>query len=94
MAAAAVQILRQPDIEYAPNYDNYISRVKRRQENENLAKSLPEGFPAKLESDLVWDGRNLAETYDWNYVLTESDIAEIDQALRHFQCKQPTLPLE
>ncbi|KAM0251464.1 hypothetical protein ACHAQJ_008172 [Trichoderma viride] len=85
MAAAAVQVPRQPDITYAPNYDNYISRIKRRQENEKLEKSLPEGFPAKLESDLVWDGRNLGETYDWNYVLTESNIAEIDQALRHFK---------
>jgi hypothetical protein len=87
MAAAAVQAPRQPDISYAPNYENYLNRIKRRQETEKLNKSLPDGFPAKLESDLVWDGRNLADTYDWNYVLTESDIAEVDQALRHFKCK-------
>lgn len=89
MAAAAVQVPRQPDISYAPNYDSYIDRIKRRQENEKLDKSLPEGFPAKLESDLVWDGRHLAETYDWNYILTESDITEIDKALHHFKCKPP-----
>ncbi|KAL7811937.1 hypothetical protein V8C26DRAFT_407627 [Trichoderma gracile] len=85
MAAAAVQAPRQPDISYAPDYENYLDRVKRRQETEKLDNSLPDGFPAKLESDLVWDGRNLADTYDWNYVLTESDIAEVDQALRHFK---------
>lgn len=94
MAAAAVQIPRQPDIAYAPDYDNYLSRVKRRQENEKLENTLPAGFPTKLESNLVWDGRNLAETYDWNYVLTESDIAEIDEALGHFKCEPLTGPKE
>lgn len=87
MATAAIQVPRQPDISYAPDYDNYLSRIKRRQESEKLENTLPDGFPTKLESNLVWDGRNLAKTYDWNYVLTESDIAEIDAALRHFKCE-------
>lgn len=77
----------QPDITYAPRYDNYAARVKRRQETEKLDKSLPAGFPAQLKSSLVWDGRDLASTYDWNYVLTNNDLAEIDSALRHFKGK-------
>ncbi|OLN86551.1 hypothetical protein CCHL11_08527 [Colletotrichum chlorophyti] len=91
MAAAAVQVpVRagppgQPNIDYAPNLENYLARIKRRQEQEQLAKTLPAGFPQKLESQLVWDGNTLAETYDWNYVLTEADKEEIDEALQHFK---------
>ncbi|KAF6829600.1 TfdA family Taurine catabolism dioxygenase [Colletotrichum musicola] len=91
MAAAAVQAPSlpgppgQPDIGYTPNHDNYLARVKRRHEQEKLENTLPEGFPQKLESQLVWDGNTLAEDYDWNYVLTEADKKEVDDALRHFK---------
>ncbi len=76
----------QPDIEYTPNHDKYLERIKKRFETEKLDKSLPPGFPAKLGSELVWDGNTLAETYDWDYVLTTADLEEIEAALRHFQC--------
>lgn len=90
MATAAVQIsvpapVGQPDIGYAPDHDKYLARVKRRRENEKLESSLPPGFPQRLDSDLVWDGNTLAETYDWTYRLTEEDIDEIEAALRHFK---------
>ncbi len=76
----------QPDISYLPDHDKYLARIKKRLETEKLDKSLPPGFPQKLESELVWDGNTLAESYDWNYVLTEADIEEIDAALKHFKC--------
>ncbi|KAK0370590.1 TfdA family Taurine catabolism dioxygenase TauD [Colletotrichum limetticola] len=91
MAAAAVQAPfyagppGQPDIGYAPIYESFVARTKRRQEQENLDKSLPTGFPQKLESKLVWDGNTLAEHYDWNYVLTDANKEEIDDALGHFK---------
>ncbi|CCC09604.1 hypothetical protein SMACR_03635 [Sordaria macrospora] len=90
MATVAVQIpasgpVGQPDIGYTPDHDKYLERVKRRRETEKLEKSLPPGFPQRLDSDLVWDGNTLAETYDWNYRLTEEDINEIESALRHFK---------
>lgn len=99
MATAAVQTVQpvpivvpprpegQPDIGYTPDYDKYQRRIKSRQQNETLSKTLPTGFPAQLKSDLVWDGNTLAETYDWNYVLTEADKAEVDAALQHFKCE-------
>ncbi|OHW95749.1 TfdA family taurine catabolism dioxygenase [Colletotrichum incanum] len=107
MAAAAVQAPSlpgppgQPDIAYTPNHDNYLARTTRRQEQERLEKTLPEGFPQKLESKLVWDGNTLAEHYDWNYVLTDADKKEIDEALNHFkslkkplgEISQETFPL-
>ena len=89
MAAAAV--LRpvappgQPDIDYAPDYDKYTARTKRRT-SEKLDQSLPEGFPSRLESDLVWDGSDIASRYDWVYELSEDEVEEIEEGLRHFKC--------
>jgi hypothetical protein len=47
---------------------------------------VPEGFPDQLQGDMVWEGDTLAETYDWTYVLSEEQLAEIDEAVKHFQC--------
>jgi hypothetical protein len=77
--------LKQPDIGYAPNYEKYLARTKRRFESERLEKSLPPGFPQKLNSDLVWEGKDIAETYDWVYELTPDEIEEIEQGLQHFK---------
>ncbi|KAI9925081.1 hypothetical protein ASPWEDRAFT_119128 [Aspergillus wentii DTO 134E9] len=84
MAATAGPI-GQPDIAYAPRLDNYQARTARRIQTETLPQTLPEGFPDKLDSDLVWDGNTLGESYDWNYHLTAADLAEVDAALKHFQ---------
>ncbi|KAJ4153223.1 hypothetical protein LMH87_009720 [Akanthomyces muscarius] len=75
----------QPDIAYAPNWDTYQARAKRHVDDEKRAKSLPDGFPKKLESELVWHGATVSDKYQWWYRLTESDIAEIDSALNHFK---------
>ncbi len=77
----------QPDIAYAPNWDTYQARAQRRVEEEKLAKALPDGFPTKLQSELVWDGATVSDRYQWWYKLTESDIAEVDSALQHFKSK-------
>lgn len=89
--AAAVQITRpgpvgQPDIDYAPNLDKYLARVKRRTENEELNRSLPSGFPSRLNSPLVWDGADITSKYDWTYELGEDELEEIEAALKHFKC--------
>lgn len=91
MATAAVQPPAragppgQPDIGYAPDYDNYLARIRRRQETEHLASTLPPGFPTRLRSELVWDGNNVTDSYEWNYRLTKEDLGEIDAALQHFK---------
>lgn len=77
----------QPDISYAPDYDKYQSRAARRVQSENLTSTLPEGFPKQLKGDLVWEGNTLAGTYDWTYVLSDDQLAEIDQAVKHFKCQ-------
>ncbi len=91
MAAGATPLVSssgppgQPDSSYAPDHDKYLARSKRRRETEQLTKTLPPSFPQELQSNLVWDGNNLAETYEWDYRLTKGDLDEIESALRHFQ---------
>lgn len=77
----------QPDISYAPDYDKYQARAARRVQSENLPTTLPGGFPEQLKGDLVWEGNTLADTYNWTYVLSEDQLAEIDQAISHFKCQ-------
>lgn len=77
----------QPDISYAPDYGKYQARAARRLEAGNLPTSVPDGFPEQLKGDLVWEGDTLADTYDWTYVLSDSQLAEIDQAAKHFKCQ-------
>ncbi|KAH7325571.1 hypothetical protein B0I35DRAFT_474332 [Stachybotrys elegans] len=75
----------QPDIAYHPDWDKYQARVARRQQTEDLPKTLPDGFPKELKGDLVWDGETLASKYDWTYVLSSDHLEEIDRALAHFK---------
>ncbi|KIH93273.1 taurine catabolism dioxygenase TauD [Sporothrix brasiliensis 5110] len=76
----------QPDIGYSPDFDKFEARSKRRAETEQLSPVLPEGFPKQLHSELAWDLESLtASKYDWNYVLSADDIAELHRALKHFK---------
>ncbi|PSN62494.1 Clavaminate synthase-like protein [Corynespora cassiicola Philippines] len=92
----------QPDIGYAPDHDKYLARVQRRLATEKLDKTLPPGFPQKLNSDLVWDSTDIGSRYEWSYNLTPSDLEEIEAALQHFKSlhkplgyvSQSTFPLK
>jgi hypothetical protein len=81
----------QPDIAYAPDFQKYQARSVRRVQSEELPSGVPEGFPAELKGDLVWEGETVGETYDWTFVLSEQQLAEVDDALKHFQCKSQCL---
>lgn len=77
-----------PDISYAPDWEKYQARTKRRLESEKLdLVTLPEGFPKKLESSFVWEGEGLVETYQWVYELSKEQVEEIERGLVHFKCK-------
>ncbi|KAH9909522.1 Clavaminate synthase-like protein [Xylariomycetidae sp. FL2044] len=75
----------QPDISYAPDYDKFTARTARRLEEGNLPTTLPEGFPAQLTGDLVWEGSTVGDKYDWTYVLSDAQLAELDHATEHFK---------
>lgn len=77
----------QPDIAYKPDFAKYQARAARRSKLHDLAKTLPEGFPTKLQGDLVWEGETLAQTYKWTYELSPDQLQEVDGAVKHFQCK-------
>lgn len=77
----------QPDIAYTPNPETYRARVQRRLAKEDLPRTLPDGFPQKLESELVWDGATVSAEYEWSYQLTDHDVGEVHQALEHFKNK-------
>ena len=79
-------VLQQPGLSYKPDFDQYQARTRFRLQTEPLQKkTLPEGFPKQLVSDLVWEGEGLADKYDWTYVLAPEQIRELEDALEHFK---------
>jgi len=76
----------QPDISYAPDHNKYLARTRHRLETEKLPKIVPEGFPKKLFSDFVWEGKDLEGKYEWVYELKAAEVKEIEDALKHFKC--------
>lgn len=76
----------QPDIQYHPEYEKYKARSIRRKETETLPTTLPDGFPQKLDSPLVWEGKDVEKRDDWLYHLSDAELDEIDAALQHFKC--------
>ncbi|GAB1205260.1 hypothetical protein APSETT445_003933 [Aspergillus pseudonomiae] len=83
--------LVQPDIEYHPDYEKYTARAARRKATEQLPTTLPDGFPQKLESPLVWEGKDVEKRDDWIYKLNDAQREEIDAALKSFQAQNLTL---
>jgi hypothetical protein len=81
-----VQTLRQPDIQYHPDYEKYLARVQRRKATEDLPKALPPGFPETLSSPLVWEGKEIEKRDDWIYKLNDAQREEIHAALNSFKC--------
>ena len=90
--AATETLIRpqQPDIQYTPDIQKWRSRTQRRQQSEpeSLSRGLPAGFPQKLQSDLVWEGSQIKDVYDWTHVLNEAELEEIEKALEHFKCER------
>lgn len=83
---AVAQTPQQPDIEWIPSFKSYRDRNLRRLRNGGLKKTLPEGFPTKLESPLAWEGDELREE-EYIVELSALEIEETEEALRDFKCK-------
>lgn len=77
---------KQPDIEYHPNEEKWKARTARRlAEDPALVKTpLPAGFPQKLDSPLVWEGKDWKDPETWEYTLSDEQLQEIDDAVKHF----------
>lgn len=75
----------QPEIQYHPNLEQYQARTRLRKETGSLQTSLPAGFPQKLVSPLVWEGKDVEKRSDWIYQLSDAQLDEIDVALKSFK---------
>lgn len=75
----------QPDIEYQPDLAKYQKRTRLRLEAGDLQSDVPPGFPSKLVSPLVWEGKDIEKLDDWAYHLSDSQLDEIDTALHKFK---------
>ncbi|KAJ5382592.1 Taurine catabolism dioxygenase TauD/TfdA [Penicillium concentricum] len=86
-----ITVPTQPDIQYHPEYEKYKERTRRRKETETLQSTVPVGFPEKLVSPLVWEGKDVEKRDDWIYQLNDDQLDELDAALKSF--KALNLPL-
>jgi len=77
---------RQPDIQYHPDENKWKARTAwRLAEDPSLSsQSLPNGFPRKLNSPLVWEGKDWKHEKEWVHELSQEHLREIDDALNHF----------
>ncbi|KAJ6180848.1 hypothetical protein N7519_011309 [Penicillium mononematosum] len=100
-AVQTITVPTQPDIQYHPEYEKYKERTRRRKETETLQSTLPENFPEKLVSPLVWEGKDVEKRDDWVYQLSDDQLDELDAALTSFKAlnlslghiNQSTFPL-
>ena len=81
--------LKQPDIEYHPDYEKYLQRRTRRlAENPKLSDVLlPSGFPKRVDGPIVWEGKDWTSEDQWVYRLGELELKEVDDALICFRSK-------
>ena len=79
----------QPDIDYHPDIEKYRQRtVLRLKADPTLPNTpLPAGFPPEVEHPSVWEGKDWTNEEQWVYKLSEEELEEIDDALKHFECK-------
>ncbi|KAF9465454.1 taurine catabolism dioxygenase TauD [Collybia nuda] len=84
--SVAQQVVGHPDITYHPDREKWYARTARRlAENPSLPSTpLPAGFPTKLDSPLVWEGKDWHDEKQWVYELNTNELKEIDDAVRHF----------
>jgi hypothetical protein len=80
------QPIKQPDIQYTPDVQKWRARTQRRLGAETVPNNLPDGFPRRLISDLVWEGSQIEGSYDWTYELNETEVEEIEKGLEYFKC--------
>lgn len=75
-----------PDIDWVPSLKSYMARVERLSRSQNTrVTTLPSGFPEKIKTRRAWAGHDFAEDKSYIYVLSETEVSEIEEALAHFK---------
>ncbi|KAF8890084.1 hypothetical protein BD779DRAFT_1610872 [Infundibulicybe gibba] len=88
--AAWFSVGLQPDITYHPDRAKWLARTARRlKEDPSLPNTpLPVGFPSRITSPLVWEGKDWPDEKEWVYELGGEHLKEIDAAVKHFHSLQ------
>lgn len=82
-----------PDIDWVPSFKNYMARVDRLSKSQHArTTTLPPGFPKKIKAHRAWVGHDFAEEKSYIYVLSETEVNEIEEALGHFKGLHPSNP--
>ncbi|EMD66904.1 hypothetical protein COCSADRAFT_168163 [Bipolaris sorokiniana ND90Pr] len=63
----------------------YLARVALQNATEELSNQIPDGFPHELNSDLVWNGSDITEKYNFVYEINAEELQEIEDALEYFK---------
>ncbi|KAF9533569.1 hypothetical protein CPB83DRAFT_757892 [Crepidotus variabilis] len=82
-----------PNLEYHPDYTNYILRRDQRlAEDPTLPQTaLPLGYPKKVGGPIVWEGSDWKNEAQWVYQLSEEELKEIDDGLHYFKRRNLSL---
>jgi len=100
-SSAQLNSERQADIGYDVDESAFQRRSEAHLAAGGLPKSVPEGWPARLEGALVWSAHDFQDENEYVYFLTTADKAEIREALEYFheqnldgnQVSRETFPL-
>jgi hypothetical protein len=80
--------IERPDIEWYPKYETYLARSARLAKTaDERPTTLPEQFPAVIDSPRVWTGADFADPNKYLLHLTAEDVDEIKEALVQFHGK-------
>ncbi|KOC13077.1 hypothetical protein AFLA70_102g003010 [Aspergillus flavus AF70] len=79
-------------VSYHLNRNDYHSRIFNHAQRRSIGTSLPPGFPKRLESKMAWEAKDISLDHalgggtPYLLILQGPQLAEIDAALKHFQC--------
>ncbi len=76
-----------PDIGYHPDEAKWRARTAQRLAQDPKLRSLPlpDGFPAKVEGPIVWEGKDWTDESQFVYRLSSNELQEINEALAYFK---------
>lgn len=80
-------------VSYHLNRNDYHSRIFNHAQRRSIGTSLPPGFPKRLESKMAWEAKDISLDHalgggtPYLLILQGPQLAEIDAALKHFQCQ-------
>ena len=76
-------------IQFHPSLDQYLKRLKEAPGIRRAHNDVPLHWPRQINGSMSWRGRTLDQETRYVYHFTESDLEEIQAAVRHAQGELP-----